>query len=131
MVRRREFPPTLKSIGSARDFVAEVLADPAWSPPVNQALVEDVQLVVSELVTNAITHGAGSTVLRLALTNSAVHCSVTSIRDGEPPRVPEPAVPSAAARSGRGLAIVNAVADSTATSVDQSTWAVTCEFFLE
>jgi two-component sensor histidine kinase len=126
-VQHREFASTLDSIGSARDFVAEVLADPTSVPPVDAALIADVQLVVSELVTNALTHGAGPAGLALSLTSSEVTCSVTSaVVHAELPAAPS--VPAASARSGRGLAIVNAVADSVATLVDQSTWTVNCGF---
>jgi anti-sigma regulatory factor (Ser/Thr protein kinase) len=126
--RRREFAPNLESIGTARDVVVELLADPGVSPPVAPALVADVQLVVSELVTNAVTHGVGPAVLRLALTNSAVHCSVTSIGDGRSSGAREPTAVSVNDRSGRGLAIVDTVADSVATTVDGTTWTVSCEF---
>ncbi len=126
-VQHREFPSTLDSIGSARDFVAEVLADPTSIPPVDPMLIADVQLVVSELVTNAVTHGAGPAGLAISLTSSQVQCSVTSaVVHAEPPTAPS--VPAASVRSGRGLAIVNAVADSVATFVDQSTWTVNCDF---
>ncbi len=129
-VQHRELASTLDSIGSARDFVAEVLTDPTSVPPVDPALIADVQLVVSELVTNALTHGAGAADLALSLTSSQVHCSVTSaVVDAASPAAPSaPSAPAALARSGRGLAIVNALADSVATLVDQSTWTVNCGF---
>jgi anti-sigma regulatory factor (Ser/Thr protein kinase) len=126
--RRRELPATLASIGQARDFAVGVLVEPDVQPPLDRSLVADVQLVVSELVTNAVTHGTGSTLLVLTLTASSVHCSVTSVGNDHAPIRLGPAVPSSSERSGRGLAIVTALADSVEATVDDSTWTVDCEF---
>jgi anti-sigma regulatory factor (Ser/Thr protein kinase) len=125
---RREFPATLESIGQARDFAVVVLGEPAVQPPIDRSLVADVQLVVSELVTNAVTHGSGPTLLALTLTASKVRCSVTSTRSDFAPTRLGPTVPPASARSGRGLAIVTALADSVEATVEDSTWTVDCGF---
>lgn len=128
IVTRREFAPTLESIGLARDFIVEVLTPSGVQPPIDPSLLADVQLVVSELVTNAVTHGAGPTSVTLALTPAHVRCSVTSVRHDEAPSMSGVQAPPASARSGRGLAIVNAVTDSVTATVEHSTWTVDCDF---
>ena len=125
---RQEFAPTLESIGLARDFVVDVLAASAVQPPIDPSLAADVQLVVSELVTNAVTYGSGPTVVTLALTRSSVRCSVVSVLHDEAPNLLGAEVPLASARSGRGLMIVSALTDSVTADVEHSTWTVDCEF---
>ena len=51
--------------GAVRDLCAGRLAD---------ELVTDVELVVSELVTNAATHGAGEIILTVTLARESVSC---------------------------------------------------------
>ncbi|MEH0471885.1 ATP-binding protein [Streptomyces sp. B21-097] len=71
------------------------------------ALVEDVELVVSELVTNALVHACGGEItFSLAYTGGTVHISAT---DGSTRR-PQPQNPSPDAESGRGLLLVTWVA---------------------
>jgi anti-sigma regulatory factor (Ser/Thr protein kinase) len=120
----------LESVGTARDFVVEVLADLA-STPIASSLVADVQLAVSELVTNAVIHGAAPIVLQIELTDSAVICTVTSSVAGLLAALAtELAPPSTSVRSGRGLLIVNAVADAVQFDADGATWSVTCTFLV-
>ena len=70
---------------------------------------EDVVLLVSEVVTNAIRHGQGSTV-RLTARVRGNTCHVEVVDDGsgfEPPSGPrDPAAPG-----GRGLRIVDSLSD--------------------
>ncbi|MEV6578784.1 ATP-binding protein [Streptomyces sp. NPDC051582] len=63
-------------VGRCRTFCRSVLADWAWPPPEHpdgltqeqrDAVVEDVLLLVSEAVTNAVRHGGGPTELVLRL----------------------------------------------------------------
>ena len=49
---------------------------------------EDAQLVVSELVTNALMHGDGSLVLRASITGETVQISVTDSGDELPEVLP-------------------------------------------
>ncbi len=128
-LERRTFPPGLKSIGSARDLVADVLGHHDVRPPIDPSLVADVQLVVSELVTNAVSHSSSPTVVEVAITTTHLRCSVTSVRDDDPPPAMAPFVtPPASSRSGRGLTIVHALADVVVAAGEQSAWAVDCEF---
>jgi anti-sigma regulatory factor (Ser/Thr protein kinase) len=105
--RARRFAGRPEHIRSARRFVAAALA--AWP-----AMQEAAQLLVSEIVTNAIVHSAsgdqgGSVEVRCALNDQEVYVEVLdaggaahpSRRAGYPEAV-----------SGRGLALVEALASS-------------------
>ncbi|MGW6604883.1 ATP-binding protein [Streptomyces sp. NPDC055036] len=72
------------------------------------AMADDVALVVSELVTNAIKHSCGTHVtVELRLVRSVVRISV---RD-DTPGLPEIREPASDAESGRGLILVQGIAD--------------------
>lgn len=91
------------SVGQARRFTREWLE--RWGA---DALIENSVLVVSELVTNAITH-AGSVcrvVLRRSAGSGSVRIEVTDFGAGSP----EPQPPSPVRPNGRGLLIVSSVA---------------------
>ena len=70
-------------------------------------LVTDVELVVSELVTNAVTHGAGEITLTVTMVRDSVSLSVLDEGDGRPRlrRV------GAGSGHGRGLALVERLVD--------------------
>ncbi|WP_040692797.1 ATP-binding protein, partial [Nocardiopsis prasina] len=80
---RREFSPTPGTAAEARDFVRDTLAE--WSA--DQA-ADDVVLLVSELVTNAVVHAESNLELVVRRLPSAVEVVVAD-------RVPERAVPQA------------------------------------
>jgi anti-sigma regulatory factor (Ser/Thr protein kinase) len=86
------------SAAAAREFVRETLrtADPAWR--------DDVVLIVSELVTNALLHGSGVPVLRLAGTARRVRVEVA---DHSPVL---PAIRESGADGGWGLPMVEQLA---------------------
>lgn len=91
------------SVGQARRFTRERLE--RWGA---DALIENAVLVVSELVTNAITH-AGSVcrvVLRRSAGSGSIRIEVTDFGSGSP----EPQTPSPIRPNGRGLLIVSSVA---------------------
>lgn len=71
------------------------------------ALAATAELLVSELLTNAVVHAGGDVLLRLELTAAALFVSVAD-RD---PRSPVVRPPSDERLGGRGLAIVAALAD--------------------
>jgi len=77
-----------------------------WHLP---ALVDNVVLAVSELVGNALQHGAPPVGLTMRHLREQVHVEVHDDNPSEPPR--RPFLPDATTESGRGLAIVTAVAD--------------------
>jgi anti-sigma regulatory factor (Ser/Thr protein kinase) len=99
-----ELVPALRAPRAARAFVAETLT--AWDIQAEE--VDAAQLVVSELVTNAVLHSPESATisLHLRLTDGAVRVLVTDGSPGRPERRahPEPWT----AESGRGVQIVEA-----------------------
>jgi signal transduction histidine kinase len=73
-----------------------------------EAMTDDVMLIVSELLTNALHHsGAAEISLKVAVRDGFLHISVD---DGTPARI-KPVPASAEAESGRGLALVAALAE--------------------
>lgn len=95
-----DVPHTHEAVAEARALTRKALAD--WGLG---ALADDAELVVSELVTNAIRHGAAPVILALGVVGSAD--LVGTVTDGGPglPRIPPP-VPGLEDTGGRGLAIV-------------------------
>jgi anti-sigma regulatory factor (Ser/Thr protein kinase) len=75
----------------------------------SSSLVDDAQLVASELVTNALEHGAdGVVTLDVVAGDRGVTIAVTCANDGWRPARPEAwALPSASQRGGRGLAFTS------------------------
>jgi anti-sigma regulatory factor (Ser/Thr protein kinase) len=96
--------PALRAPRAARAFVAETLT--AWD--VQGDAVEATQLVVSELVTNAVLHSPESATisLDLRLNDGAVRVLVTDGGLAEPKRRAPP--DSSTAESGRGVRLVEA-----------------------
>jgi CheY-like chemotaxis protein len=93
----RDLPRDLLSVREARRFLREVLE--RWG----LGRVEDAaQLVVSELVTNAITHAHSSCQLRLSRSSNAVRVEVVDCGAG----TPDPQPDNPAGEHGRGMHIV-------------------------
>ena len=93
----RDLPRDLLSVREARRFLREVLA--RWG----LRHVEDAaQLVVSELVTNAITHAASDCQLRLLRSTTTVRVEVVDGGAG----TPDPGPSDLVGESGRGMHIV-------------------------
>jgi anti-sigma regulatory factor (Ser/Thr protein kinase) len=114
---RAELPADLTSASQARTAVREALA--AWGM---DRLTDDAELMASELVANAAEHG-DSTPIGLALRRHAqpseqpgITCEVTDASAALPQRTS----PSLDAERGRGLAIVNALAQSSGVRASQS-----------
>lgn len=84
------------------------------------ALADNVVLVVSEFITNAIEHGHGSIELALCAVGGTITVSVTD--ENPAPAVLKQAGPDDT--SGRGMALVAALADRWGSSGEE-TW---CEF---
>lgn len=94
--------PVAASVGAGRRAVAAELADRGVAPE----LVDVVELLVSELLTNALLHADTDLDLRTSLERGHIRVEVA---DGSPGR-PILRHPPADATSGRGLEIVDALA---------------------
>ena len=90
------------SVGEARSWIDAFLAE----REIEDTVRDDVQLVVSELVTNALMHGDGALVLRASITGAAVQVSVTDSGD----ELPEVLPLDPARIGGLGLIVVDRVA---------------------
>jgi anti-sigma regulatory factor (Ser/Thr protein kinase) len=108
----RDLAAVPESVREAREFARDGLA--RWGLA---AMCDDVGLVVSELVTNALRHAvggadrfAGDTPIRLGLlrTGGRLTCAVADPSDG----VPMPGEADFVSQSGRGLYLVAAFSDS-------------------
>jgi signal transduction histidine kinase/serine phosphatase RsbU (regulator of sigma subunit) len=102
-VMRLPLSENLGAVATARRAVAAQLR--AWA--VAPAVVADLVLVTSELVTNALRHARGPYELRL---RQVTHEVVVEVADATPQR-PRRRRVDGDAESGRGLTIVEAVAD--------------------
>jgi anti-sigma regulatory factor (Ser/Thr protein kinase) len=103
MVRTAEFPPETTSPGSARAFIEKVLV--AWSCSDD---VEVAQLLVSELVGNAVQHARSAARVTASLSGDRIHVAVAD----ENPSLPIERRGGPLAPNGRGLLILEALADS-------------------
>lgn len=101
---RRLFGPFTESPRAARQFVRDVLA--AWG---SADLIDSGQLAVSELVTNAIVHTTSA--IGLTLRSSSPGQLWVGVRD-DSDRMAGPRAAATDDISGRGLAIVELLADS-------------------
>ncbi len=97
-------PPEPSAPGRARAWVGDRLS--AWDVA---AVVEDLRLVVSELVSNAVLYAKTTIDVALAIGEGVIELTV---RDHNPrsPR-PRPQLPDDAATGGRGLMLVEALSD--------------------
>jgi anti-sigma regulatory factor (Ser/Thr protein kinase) len=124
----RTFTASFDAVVGARQFVAESFADAPLDD--RSWLFHDAELVVSELVTNGIEHGVGSTVtVHLMSEGARLEVTVTSTmrHPGAGLTVgPSGAVGPSSARAGRGLRIVAALSSSVGTVVVGDELTVTC-----
>lgn len=115
----RGFPRSARSVGKARDFVAALVgADDR---------ADDIRLCVSELATNALVHGTPrGREFRVYVTVEDNSVRV-EVHDASPKR-PHLCAPDDTADRGRGLRLVDALADDWGTSgrtgVGKAVWVV-------
>ena len=112
------FPPELASVTGSRRFTERWLGE--WGC---DALLADAQLLVSELVSNAVLHARTPITVSLALEGDRLRIEVLDGTDDPP----EPAAVSVAAPSGRGLMIVDRLADRWGTDTRSKGKVVWCE----
>lgn len=89
----------------ARRAVAEILAE--WGLN-DQDLVDDLLLVTSELVSNAVRHGGAAVRLDLELHPTTVRVAVSD----ESTALPRPREPEQEGEMGRGLFLLGALAEA-------------------
>ncbi|MCZ0997643.1 ATP-binding protein [Streptomyces mirabilis] len=110
------FLPDLAQVGEMRQTTRAFLRWCHVSKPVAGFAV----LAVSELITNAVVHGEGEIVLRIAVYVDVVRVSVTD--HNLAPAVLKEAGPDS--ESGRGIRLLDAISDAWG-SCGEETW---CEF---
>ena len=98
-------PADTRSAGDARRFVDEVLAQWDCGP-----LLDDVQLLVSELVTNAVVHAGSEAQVAVRLLPDALRVEVVDHSDEGPLPAPKEQPVPPGAESGRGLFLVERLA---------------------
>jgi anti-sigma regulatory factor (Ser/Thr protein kinase) len=92
------FDRRVESASAARSWLTAFLHE----RDVEETVAMDAALIVSELVTNALRHGEGPTVLRATLTAAELQLSVTDSGDDEPRVLP----PDPDRIGGLGLVVV-------------------------
>lgn len=97
------FPIELASAAAARRFARETLA--SWG---QEELSDAVELLVSELVVNAIVHASSPATLRLRFDGHLLHVEIAD----ESPVPPVKREASLAADGGRGLLILESMASA-------------------
>jgi anti-sigma regulatory factor (Ser/Thr protein kinase) len=126
----RIFSADTASIGEARRFVRDIAAESMNGR--RDDLLGDVELAVSELVTNAVEYGLDEPVaVSVTIAPASIVVSVRSARTSSAIADPSTwAGPLPAMRTGRGLAIVRSVSDDVSVDADDSTVTVRCIFRL-
>ena len=115
----RSLPPDPRSVRDARHAVSVALQE--WG--VDPAIVERVALIVTELVTNAVLHAATPVGVAVQWDGSAARLEVV---DGSPAH-PAPIAQHDEAVTGRGLSLVDALADAWGATPEphgKTVWAV-------
>ena len=102
MTERRWFQASEGSVGAARRFVTEILAD------VPDDIQESVSLMVSELATNALVHAVSGFDVTVDRAGSSVLVSVSDRGDGGMPRLQ---APESSEPHGGGLRVVSALSE--------------------
>lgn len=101
---RTMLTPHPTSVGAARRFVRDVL----MSRQVADGVVDTVELLTSEVVTNAIVHGRSGPQLAVEIRDCAVRVAVRDVS----PNVPVRHVGQLDDVSGRGVVIVEELASA-------------------
>ncbi|MGW1956102.1 SpoIIE family protein phosphatase [Streptomyces sp. NPDC001920] len=111
-----ELPATASAVSAGRSFAVETLT--AWGCAHK---AEDVRLLVSEVLTNAVQHAEGPVVLHLRRTATELAVEVSDLS----PHLPQPRLADQDEESGRGLILVDTLADNWGVRPDErgkTTW---------
>ena len=111
MEAQAAFPAQLASAADARRFAERTLS--AWGC---DALVENARLLVSELVVNAVIHAHTAARLQLRFDGRLLRVEVSDGSTAAPHRRPY----SPTATTGRGLMILDKVADNWGVDIGES-----------
>lgn len=125
---RRTFSGEAASVREARKFVRGIIDE-----VVDDAeQCGDIELAVSELVTNAVEHTVHEPLtVTVVVTSESIVLSVDSARTSSEIAHPTTwASPLPAMKTGRGLAIVRAVSDDVSVDADDETVTVRCSFHI-
>lgn len=95
--------PTNGSVAAARQRVISVVS--GWRLGLSQDRLDDIRLLTSEVVTNALRHTSGACTVCVRWTGTKVRVEVTD-RD---PALPQPANGGLYEESGKGLTLVAAL----------------------
>jgi anti-sigma regulatory factor (Ser/Thr protein kinase) len=99
-------PATPAAATAARHHAVSAIA--GWDKELSNEVVRTAELLVSELVTNAVQYaGTGSVSLAVCLDEAVLRIEVCDTS----PVLPQPALPDADSEGGRGLFLVAALAD--------------------
>ena len=101
MTEERTFPNATKSVAQARHYVTDCLSG---APP---EVIDSAAVMVSELATNAVRHAESEFTLSIDRDAAQIRVAVTDAAEG----LPRLRSPSPKEHSGRGLQIVDALAD--------------------
>jgi len=111
--RSTRLPRDARSAAAGRRFVQGAVTD--WlGPSADGQLMEDLLVVTSELLTNAVIHGVGPIELSVSTLAEGVEVSVSDSGGGNPRLRPGPA----SEEGGRGLMLVAALVDDWGVSRD-------------
>lgn len=107
----RTFSRSAAEVAHARRFVAEVVERAGIEPS------DELLLITSELVSNAVLHGAGGVEVHVEVRDDRVHLQVHD--DGHVAPAPPPAMPAPEAKGGRGLGFVRAMSRAWGSMLDE------------
>ncbi|MEU6504987.1 ATP-binding protein [Streptomyces sp. NPDC046942] len=108
----QRFSSTPRGARLARHLALSQLAE--WGIPYDSETAEAIAVIVAELAANAVTHGrvpGRDFELRLALVTGSVRVEVTDTHAERPPTPRGVPTPAPLAEGGRGLVLVDALAD--------------------
>ncbi|MGW1613292.1 SpoIIE family protein phosphatase [Streptomyces sp. NPDC002285] len=113
-----ELPATASAVSAGRTFAVETLT--SWGCAHK---AEDARLLVSEVLTNAVQHAEGPVVLHLHRTATELAVEISDLS----PHLPQPRLADQDEESGRGLILVDTLADNWGVRPDEqgkTTWFV-------